>query len=91
MKSILSATALAAVAALSGGGIASAGAPRTCVVPKLFALTVPAAQVRLAASGCRLGGIAFERPHTRSGRVTSQVPAPGAILPLHADVVFSVS
>jgi hypothetical protein len=41
--------------------VATSGTPRQCVVPRLFAVTLPAAKASLAASGCRVGAIAFER------------------------------
>jgi len=70
---------------------ASAPARSGCIEPRLFALTVPVARLRLAAAGCRFGGISYERPRTRRPRVTDQVPPPGAILPARARVFLIVS
>ena len=83
---------VAASAALSGAaGTAVAGGPSVCVVPRVFALTLSAAEVRLTAAGCTLGRIAFERPHARVARVTGQLPAPGAVLPRQTRVSILVS
>ena len=82
VKIVLLIAAIAAGAAVGvGAQRATAQAPSGCVVPRLYALTLPAAQARLTAAGCKLGAIAFERPRTRLARVTGQVPAPGAALP----------
>jgi len=82
VKLLLAIAVVAAFAALSrGADTAVARVPTTCVVPRVFGFMPSAAEVRLAAAGCSLGGIAFERPHPRVARVTGQVPAPGAVLP----------
>ncbi len=70
---------------------APAGGKSDCVTPRLFALTLPAARVRIAAAGCRLGGVSWERPRTRPFRVTDQVPPPGAILPARGRVFLIAS
>jgi beta-lactam-binding protein with PASTA domain len=70
---------------------ATAQAPSGCVVPRLYALTLPAAKSRLTAAGCKVGAIAFERPRAHVARVTAQVPAPGAMLPRHARISLLVS
>jgi beta-lactam-binding protein with PASTA domain len=70
---------------------ATAQTPSGCAVPRLYALTLPAAEARLTAAGCKLGGIAFERPRAHVARVTGQVPAPGAMLPRRTRVSLLVS
>jgi hypothetical protein len=60
-------------------------------VPRVFALTLPAAKERIAAARCRLAGVSIESPRLHGARVTSQVPAPGATLPAFADIVLGVS
>jgi len=92
VKLVLAIAGVAASAVVGGGAdTAVARAPSRCVVPRLFALTPAAAEARLTAAGCSLGGIAFQRPHTRPARVTGQVPAPGAMLPWHTRVSLIVS
>ena len=81
----------AGVAIGTGAQRATAQTPSGCIVPRLYALTLPAAEARLTAAGCRLGGIAFERPRARVARITGQVPAPGAMLPRRARVLLLVS
>jgi beta-lactam-binding protein with PASTA domain len=78
------------VGAFSAAAAATSQAPNACVVPRLVGSTLPAAKARLATSGCRLGGIAFEQPHTRIARVTNQVPAAGAVLPTLTRVVLGL-
>jgi beta-lactam-binding protein with PASTA domain len=76
------------------GGAARTAAAHTssgCVVPRVYALTLPAAKSRLNAAGCSVGAVALERPHARVARVTGQVPAPGAVLPRHARISLLVS
>jgi beta-lactam-binding protein with PASTA domain len=62
-------------------GTAPAQTAGACVVPKLFTLTQAVAGSRLAAAGCRVGPVTFERPRGHRPRVVGQVPAPGAVLP----------
>ena len=82
----------ATVVALAAGGAAAAGpAPGRCIVPRILTLTAAAAEARLAAAGCRLGPITFERPRRLRARVTGQAPAPGAVLPTRARVGFVLS
>ena len=84
--------AIAAGAAI-GGAARTAAAPTSsrCVVPKVYALTLPTAKSRLTAAGCSLGPVAFERPRGRVARVTGQVPVPGAVLPRHTRIALLVS
>lgn len=84
---------LAAVAAapLSGLTSAPARARGGCVVPRLYALKVVAAEGLLTHAGCRLGGLSYQRPRARIARVTDQVPRPGAVLPASARVSLIVS
>jgi beta-lactam-binding protein with PASTA domain len=92
VKFLLGITGLVVSVVLAGGAAtALAGQPTACVVPRLYTLTLAAAQARLVAAGCRLGGIAFERPRTRTPRITAQVPAPGAMLPRPSRVSLLVS
>jgi beta-lactam-binding protein with PASTA domain len=81
----------AAVGTAAQRATAQTQTPSGCAVPRLYALTLPAAEARLTAAGCRLGGIAFERPRARVARITGQVPAPGAMLPRRARVSLLVS
>jgi beta-lactam-binding protein with PASTA domain len=91
MKPILFLATVAALAALSAeAGAAAVQAPAVCIVPRLAGSTIPAAKLRLAVAGCRLGGIALEQPRDRVARVVGQVPAPGAVLPTLAGVVLGV-
>jgi beta-lactam-binding protein with PASTA domain len=91
MKPILFLATVAAAAALGAdAGAAATQAPGACIVPRLAGATIPAAKVRLAAAGCRLGGIAFQQPRTRIAHVVTQVPAPGAVLPTLTGVVLGV-
>jgi len=46
---------------------------------------------RIAASRCHFGGISYERPRIRLGRVTDQVPMPGAVVPRRARIFLIVS
>lgn len=78
MRFVLALTVLIAAAGASNG---TAGTRKPCVVPRLYTLSIDAARTRIASSGCRLGGIAYQRPRAAVARVTDQVPAPGAILP----------
>jgi hypothetical protein len=88
----LAIAALASVAALGGAaGAATPGGRGSCVVPRLFALSPRAAQARLTAAGCALGGVAHERPYARVSLVTGQVPAPGAVLPRRTRVTLLIS
>ena len=84
---------LAAVAAASLGGLASAPAFARggCVVPRLYTLKVGTAQELLTRAGCKLGGISYQRPRAHIGRITVQVPPPGAMLPASARVFLIVS
>jgi beta-lactam-binding protein with PASTA domain len=92
VKFVLVITGLVVSAMLAGGApTALAGSPTACVVPRLYALTLAAAEARLPAAGCGLGGITLERPRTRNARITDQVPAPGAMLPRRARVSLLVS
>ena len=92
VKLLLLIAVVAASAAVGGGArTAAARVPSGCVVPRLFALTLPAAKARLTAAGCSLGSIAFERPRARVARVTDQVPAPGAVLRRKTRVSLLVS
>jgi beta-lactam-binding protein with PASTA domain len=90
VKSILWIAAVAGVGAFSAAAAATSHAPNACVVPRLVGSTIPAAKARLTTAGCRLGGIAFQQPHARVVRVTSQVPAAGAVLPTLTRVVLGV-
>jgi len=86
--------AIAVSAVALAGGLtkpASVRAPHACVVPRLLALTPAAARARLGASGCRPGGLAYERPRAGSVRVTGQSPAAGAVLPRGTAVTLLVS
>lgn len=85
--------ALAVVIAAAGitASVAPSAARRPCVVPRLYALRLAAARTLIAASGCTLGGIAYERPRAAVARVTDQVPPPGAILPASARVYVIVT
>ena len=80
------ATALGTIATAS-----PAGGRSNCITPRLFALTLPTARLRIAAAGCRLGGISWERPRTRPFRVTDQIPPPGALLPAGGRVFLIAS
>jgi len=92
VKHVLLIVAIVAGAAVgTAAQRATAQTPRGCVVPRLYAMTVPTAEARLTAAGCRLGGVAFERPRARVARITGQVPAPGAMLPRRARVSLLVS
>jgi beta-lactam-binding protein with PASTA domain len=92
VKSMHLIAVVAAGAALGGAArTAAAHAPSGCVVPRLYALTLPAAKARLTNAGCSLGAVALERPHARVARVTGQVPAPGAVLPRQARISLLVS
>jgi len=81
--------ALAAVVTTAALGAGPSSARRACIVPRLYTLTLAAAEARLTASGCKLAGFSYERPRTRTARVTAQVPAPGAIL-FHSARVFLI-
>jgi hypothetical protein len=66
--------------------------PRTaCVAPRLYTLTLAAAETRLAVAGCRLAGVSRETADAHTRLVTDQVPAPGAVLPRRAGVFLVVS
>lgn len=92
VKFVLGIAAVAASVVLGvGATIALAASQSACVVPRLYALRPAAAEARLAAAGCSLDRMAFERPHANHPRVTDQVPAPGALLPRHARVALLVS
>jgi len=92
VKSMFLIAAIVVGAAVGGAArTAAAHTPSGCVVPRLYALTLPAAKSRLAAAGCGLGAVALERPHARVARVTGQVPAPGAVLPRHARISLLIS
>lgn len=85
--------ALAALIAAAGASTASApaAARKPCVVPRMYTLSLGAARSLIVASGCTLGGVAYERPRAAVARVTAQVPAPGAILPRSQRVFLIVS
>lgn len=92
VKSVLLIAAIVAGAAVGGAArTAAAHTPSGCVVPRLYALTLPVAKSRLADAGCSVGAVALERPHARVARVTGQVPAPGAVLPRHTRISLLVS
>jgi beta-lactam-binding protein with PASTA domain len=92
VKSVLLIAAIVVGAAIGGAArTAAANTPSGCVVPRLYALTLPAAKSRLADAGCSVGAVALERPHARIARVTGQVPAPGAALPRHTRISLLVS
>jgi beta-lactam-binding protein with PASTA domain len=77
---------------VAGGlDVAMAQPQRGCTVPKLYALSLSAAKERLSAAGCRLGGVSFVSPRSPGARVSSQVPAPGAMLPTRTGVVVGLS
>lgn len=85
------ALAATAVALAAGAPAARPAVPTRCTVPRLYALTIAAARLRLTFSGCTLGGISYERPRARRARVTDETPAPGAVLPERARVFLVAS
>ncbi len=93
MKAVMTTLAVASAAAVLGAGSAPASdASRDgCIVPPLYTLTIPAAAERVAAAGCKLGHVSYERPRTHVAKVTAQVPLPGAHLPAAAHVELLVS
>jgi hypothetical protein len=91
VKLALAIAAVVTTAALGAGQSSARATARPCIVPRLTTLTLAAAEARLTASGCKLAGFSYQRPRTRSIRVTDQVPAPGAILFRSARVFLIVS
>jgi len=91
VKLALAIAAAAGATAIATSASAAPGARTGCTVPRLYALTIPAAMTRIAASRCHFGGISYERPRIRLGRVTDQVPMPGAVVPRRARIFLIVS
>jgi beta-lactam-binding protein with PASTA domain len=87
--SVLCALVLAgSVAATSG----SAGAARSCLVPKVVGLQLVAARIYVQASGCRVGRIVrVGSVIVQRRRVIAQRPAAGRRVPAAARVDLVVS
>ena len=84
------AAAAAFTIACSPTGAAMTIGQRACVVPRLYTLTIGVARSKLAAAGCTLGTVSYQRPRIRNTRIADQVPPPGAVLPLAARVSLIV-
>jgi beta-lactam-binding protein with PASTA domain len=72
---------LAIVVVATGASTGTAGTRKPCVVPRLYTLSISSARALITSSGCRLGGVSYQKPRRAVAAVTNQVPAPGAIVP----------